>query len=156
MRALSSASRLLAVLLATGCAHTFNASISTQQPEGAGPFTAPQQERAKAIAVEIGRAAGFSETDLARRLEDNRMTTWPYHYFMTLGGEDFEQSTVIVFGEIREDRREIVIDISDDYRGEPLPVTEKLIEDLRAGLARAFPDASISVQRTRKLRTFAP
>jgi hypothetical protein len=146
----------LAVLQASGCSHTFNASISAQRPEGAASFSAQEQERAKAIAVEICRAAGFSETDLARRLEENRMRTSSYHYFVTLGGEDFEQSTVIVFGEIRDDRREIRISATDYQRGEPLPVTDKLIEDVRAGLAREFPDASISVQRTRKLRTFAP
>ena len=155
MTALRAALFLAAALYASGCSHTFNAGITARRPDGAASFSALEQERAKAIVVEICRAAGFSQTDVARRIEEHRSES-PYHYFVSLGGEDFEQSTVTVFGEIREDRREILISISDDFRGEPLPVTEKLIEDVRSGLASAFPDASVVVQRTRKLRTFAP
>jgi hypothetical protein len=141
-------------LLALGCAHTYYAGISALRPEGAPAFTQQEQDEVKAIAVEIGRAAGFLDVRTAPEWELSPSD--PHLYVVGLSGEDFEQATVSLSAWIRRDRREILVSIVDAHRGEPLPSTRKLIEDVRKALERAFPDALVEVESRTKLRTFAP
>jgi hypothetical protein len=57
---------------------------------------------------------------------------------------------------MRADRREILIAVGDWMNGDPLPATRKLVDDLRAALARAFPDSQVDVTRHDKPRLFGP
>ena len=72
------------------------------------------------------------------------------------GGGDFDQKSVGVSGGMRNDRREIRIVFGDYDRGQPLPSTQKMIDDLRVALERAFPDCRIEVTRHDKPRLFGP
>jgi hypothetical protein len=57
---------------------------------------------------------------------------------------------------MRRDRREIRVVVSDYERGEPLPATRKMIDDLQSALARAFPDCRVEVTSRTRLHGFAP
>jgi hypothetical protein len=141
--------------LVLGCSHTYRAAISVERPESAQVFTHDEQERAKRIAIGAGRAAGFLDVrDAPEKWQPGPSD--PYDYLVTLSGEDFEQATVHVSAFVRRDRREIVVSIVDLHRREPLPATQRLIEDVRAALEREFPDARVDVEARTKLRTFAP
>ena len=150
MRALSRMALLVVLsLLGSGCASMYGASISVARPEGAPAFTQQEQDRAKAIVVEIGRAERFTELDPLP-------SSSGYLPFVRLRGRDSEQDTVEVLGSMRRDRREIVISIGDDSRGEPLPGTQKLVDDVRSALERAFPEARVAVETRTKPRILGP
>jgi hypothetical protein len=130
----------------------YNASIHVQRPDGT--FTPNEQDAAKAIVVEICRAAGFRETDTPDALSDHPSSS--YRWFVSLGGKDFEQDSVGISGGMRKDRREIRIVLEDERRGEPLPSTRKMIDDLRVALERAFPDSHVEVTTKKIPRVFGP
>jgi hypothetical protein len=145
------------VLLAGGCT-MYGASVSVLRPEGSPSFTQQDQDTAKSIVVEVSRAAGFWETDTAEKLSDHESSS-SYRWFVSLGapgGGDFDQDSVDISGEMRKDRREIRVSIGDDVRGEPLPSTRKLVEDLRVALERAFPESRVTVTSRKVVRWFAP
>jgi len=155
---MSSVSRIgsffLVSLLGAACSSMYGAHISVSQPEGASAFTQQEQDRVKAIVVEIGRAERFSElAPLPMRRESS---SYEYLTFVRLTGKDSEQDTVDVLGSMRQDRREIVISIGDDYRDTPLPRTQKLVDDLHAALRRAFPDSRVEVATRKTPRIFGP
>jgi len=163
-RAVTSLRRFVAcvgsALLLCGC-YTYSALISVSPVDRAGALTREEQVAARAIVVEIGRAAGFWETDVAKRLseiEASQPSSWPYHTFVSLGapGGSTEQRSIAILGEMRGDRREIRIGVGDHERGEPLPATRKMIDDLQSALARAFPDCRVEVTSSRHLHWFAP
>lgn len=147
---------IASVLLLGGC-YIYGAFISVTQPDRAPPFTPRDQEAARAIAVEVGRAAGFWETDAAEKLAAHE-SSWPYLYFVSLGapGGSVEQRSISILGAMRKDRREIRLSVGDDARGEPLPSTQRMIDDLRAALERAFPDCRVEVTSRKKLHLLAP
>ena len=136
----------------------YGARVSVLRPEGAPSFTPEEQATAKSIVVEVCRAAGFGETDTAEKLSDHESSS-PYRWFVSLGapgGGDFDQDSVDISGEMRKDRREIRVSVGDWARGEPLPSTQKMVEDLRAALERAFPDCRVTVTSRKVVRWFAP
>jgi hypothetical protein len=143
-------------LLVSGC-YIYGAAISVVPDERAAAFTQEEQETARALAVRVGRSAGFWETDDAAKLSASD-TTWPYRYFVSLGapGGNAQQRSVSILGAIRKDRREIQISVGDDARGEPLPETRKMIDELRAALESAFPDCRVEVTTRKKLHLLAP
>ena len=144
-------------LLSSGCFfYGVRLHVRPLDPERA--FTAEEQETAKRIAIEICSAAGFRETDVAAKLSDHPSSS-PYIGFVSLGapgGGDFDQDSVSILGVIRKDRREIIISLGDTLRDEPLPSTQKMIDDLRAALERAFPDARVEMEMEKTLRAFGP
>ena len=141
----------LAALLA-GCT-MFGARIHVARPEQAPPFTREEQQAAKAIVDEVSRAARFRESGLRA---DDPSSSWPYVDFVAFDGKGSEQDTVGVVGMMRRDRREILISIGDANRGDPLPATRKLVDDLRAALQRAFPDARVEVTTPSQPRILGP
>jgi hypothetical protein len=144
----------LVSLLGAGCSSMYGAYISVSRPEGASAFTQQEQDRAKAIVVEIGRAERFLELDpLPTRRESS---SYEYLTFVRLSGKDSEQDTVDVSGSMRQDRREIVISIGDEYRSTPLPQTQKLVDAVHAALQRAFPDSPVEVETRNTPRVFGP
>jgi hypothetical protein len=144
------------VLLLCGCT-MFGAVVSIQPPDRTASFTLEEQETAKAIVIDIGRAAGFWETDVAEKLSANP-TTSPYLWFVSLGapGGNPERRHVSILGIVRNDRRELRISVSDDERGDPTPATAQLIEALRETLQRAFPNSRVEVTFRKSLHWFAP
>jgi len=139
-----------------GC-YVHGTLLSVLPADSARSFTPQEQEAAKAIALRIGRAAGFRETDVAER-SAGHPTSRPYARFVSLGapGAGVERRSVTISGEMRTDRREIRISVGDDARGEPLPDTRRMIEDLRSALAREFPDCRVAVESRKKLHLLAP
>jgi hypothetical protein len=129
----------------------FGASIHVRRAEGAPPFTLQEQDIAKAIAVEVGRAAGFRAIDRADTLSN-------YRYFVSLQApvDSLEQKSVDVWGGMRDDHREIRILFGDYDRGQPLPSTQRMIDEMRVALERAFPDCAVEVTRHDKPRLFGP
>ena len=151
--------RLVAVLASTplfGC-YVYVANIVVQGPDPAQTFSQIEQERAKTIAIEAGRAAGFWQTEHAERLSSHP-STWPYLAFVSLGapGSRSARRSVSILGEMRKDRREIRITVDDIERGDPLPATSELIERLRAALEQAFPDRSVEMTSRKELHLLAP
>jgi hypothetical protein len=151
--------RVVAVLASTllfGC-YIYVANIVIQGPDPTQLFSQVEQERAKTITIEAGRAAGFWQTDDAEWLS-SYPSTWPYLAFVSLGapGSRSGQRSVSILGEMRKDRREIRITVDDIERGDPLPATTELIEELRAALEQAFPDCSVEVTSRKKLHLLAP
>jgi len=144
------------LLMLVGC-YVHGTLISVMPTDSARSFTQQEQDAARAIAIRIGRAAGFWETDVARKLS-SQPSSWPYVWFVSLGapGGSVEKRSISIAGEMRKDRREIRISVGDDARGEPLPDTRQMIEDLRAALERAFPDCSVEVTSRKKLHLLAP
>lgn len=139
-----------------GCS-MFRASIHVRRAEGAPPFTQQEQETAKAITLRIGSAAGFRETDAGETLSNDPSSS--YRWFVSLdapGSGDFDQKSVGVSGGMRNDRREIRIVFGDYDRGQPLPSTQKMIDEMRVALEHAFPDCPIEVTRHDKPRLFGP
>ena len=128
----------------------FGARIHVRQTEAQPAFTPDEQERAKAIVTEICRAARFLER--APRGEPSG----PYLEFVSFDGTDSEQDTVSVSGAIRDGRREILISVGDWMRGEPLPSTQKMVDELRTALERAYPDSRVEVTRQNKSKLFGP
>ena len=153
MKTLRSGTYLAAALLGAGCSTMYSAHISVSRSEGT-PFTQQEQDRARAIVVEIGRAERFWEMDpLPMRAEP---ASYEYLTFVRLSGKDSEQDTVDISGDMRQDRREIVISIGDENRGEPLPPTQKLVDDVRVALERAFPDSHVEIETRNTPRIFGP
>jgi len=112
-------------------------------------FTQEERDAAKAIIVEVARAAQFVET--------NPKEAWePYDEFVALSGKGSEQDTVTVSGLMRADRREILIAVGDWMNGDPLPATLKLVDELRAALEGAFPDTRVAVTTRNKPRILGP
>ena len=146
---------LVSLALSLACSHTYRAGVSVLRPESFPAFTQQEQDEAREIVVEIGRAAGFLDVRPAPEHWDPAPSD-RYRYFVALSGEDFEQATVNVSGLMRRDRREILVSIVDAHRAEPLPSTRMLIDDIRTALASAFPDVQVEVKARTKLRTFAP
>ena len=144
------------LLMLVGC-YVHGTFISVSPTDAARSFTPEEQDAAKAIAIRIGRAAGFWETDVAQKLSSAR-SSWPYVWFVSLGapGGSVEKRSISIAGEMRKDRREIRISVGDDARGEPLPDTLRMIEDLRAALEREFPGCSVEVTSRKKLHLLAP
>lgn len=144
------------VLLFAGC-YVHGTFLSVTRADPAAPFTAREQETARAIVVELGRAAGFWETDAAKKLAA-RPSSSPYVDFVSLGapGGNREQRSVTILGSLRKDHREIRIAVGDDARGDLLPAAQQMVDELRAALGRAFPDARVEVTSRRQLRGFAP
>ena len=132
----------------------YSASISVSRPEVAPSFTQQEQDRARAIVVEIGRAERFREVEPLPVLAEP--SSYEYLTFVRLSGRDSEQDTVGVSGLMRQDRREIVIAVGDPDRGEPLPRTQKLVNDIRVALVRAFPDSQVDVETRKTPRIFGP
>jgi len=147
---------LLPAMLLSGC-YTFGASISILPADQAASFTLEEQENAKGIALEIGRAAGFWQTDVAEILAASPSSS-PYVAFVSLGapGGNPEHRYVSIMGRMRKDRRELEISVGDDMRGEPTPATAQLIEELHVALQRAFPDCRVAVTHRKELHLFAP
>jgi hypothetical protein len=143
----------LATILPIGCSTMYSARISVARPEGA-PFTQQEQDRARAIVVEMGRAERFWEVDPLPMLAEP--SSYEYLPFVRLSGKDSEQDTVAISGLMRQDRREIVISVGDPDRGEPLPRTQKLVNDIRVALVRAFPDSQVDVETRNTPRIFGP
>src|SRR5262249_54763223 len=144
-------------LFASCCSFVFDASIYVRRSDATSPFTEQDEQKAKAIVAEICRRAGFWETDAAEKLSAPA-TSWPYRYFVSLGapGSSAEQRSITILGEMRKDRGEIRVSVGDDSRGEPLPRTRELIDELRVALERAFPDSRVEVVMRRTRRGFAP
>jgi hypothetical protein len=145
------------LLMLVGC-YVHGTFISISPIDTARSFTPEEQDAAKAIAIRIGRAAGFWETDVAQKLSSHRSSSWPYVLFVSLGapGGSVERRSISIAGEMRQDRREIRISVGDDARGEPPPDTRRMIEDLRAALEREFPGCSVEVTSRKKLHLLAP
>ena len=131
------------------CSTMYSARISVARPDPAPTFTQQERDAAKDLVVEIARAAGFAETDPGEAWD-------PYAEFVALSGKGSEQDTVTVSGLMRADRREILIAVGDWMNGEPLPTTRKLVDDLRAALERAIPDAQVAVTTRNKPRILGP
>ncbi len=147
----------VASVLALGGCYIHRTLISVTQVDAAALFTREDQDTAKAIVIQICRAAGFWETDVAERLSAYPSSR-PYLWFVSLGapGGNLEQRSVSISGAIRKDRREIRISVGDNARGEPLPATRQMIEDLRVAIERAFPDCHVEVMPRKKLHLLAP
>jgi hypothetical protein len=145
-----------ASVLLSGC-YIYGASISVTHPDQAHAFTLQDQDAARAIVIEIGRSEGFWETDTAAKLSAAE-SSWPYLYFVSLGapGGSAELRSIDILGAMRKDRREIHVSVGDDARGEPIPSTLKMIDDLRAALERTFPGCRVEVTSRKKLHLFAP
>ena len=144
----------LAVILPIGCSSMYSADISVSRPDGAPAFTQQEQDRARAIVVEISRAERFREMDPLPMLAEP--SSYEYRTFVRLSGKDSEQDTVDIAGDMRRDRREILISIGDENRGEPLPPTQKLVDDVRVALERAFPDSHVAIETRKTPRIFGP
>ena len=144
------------LLMVVGC-YLHGTLISVLPTDSARSFTQAEQDAARAIAIRIGRTAGFWETDVARNLSSHP-SSWPYVLFVSLGapGGSVEKRSISIAGEMRKDRREIRISVGDDARGEPLPDTSRMIGDLRAALEREFPDCTVEVTSQKKLHLLAP
>jgi hypothetical protein len=154
--------RLIALWVASalalgGCSYIHVTSLSVTRADSAPSFTREEQDTARAIVTETCSAAGFWETDTAQTLS-NSPSSWPYVWFVSFGapGGRVEQRSVTISGEMRKDRREIRISVGDSARGEPLPATRQLIEELRASLERAFPDSRVDVTFRRTPHVLAP
>jgi hypothetical protein len=128
----------------------FGARIHVRHSDVQAAFSQDEQERAKAIVTEICRAARFHER------ASRRAPMGPYLEFVSFDGTGSEQDTVSVSGAIREGRREITISVGDWARGDPLPATQKMVDELGAALERAFPDARVEVTRKDKPRILGP
>jgi len=124
--------------------------VHVERADPAEAFTEQEQEKARAIVLEICRAERFSESTIANSPGN------PYLTFVSLEGKGSEQDTVAVAGQITRTRREIIVTVGDDARAEPLPTTQKLVGDLRAALERAFPESRVTVTRDDQLRLFGP
>jgi hypothetical protein len=146
----------IASALLGGC-YIYGAFVSVTDPDQAHAFTLRDQDAARAIVLEIGRSGGFWETDTAAKLSAVESSR-PYLYFVSLGapGGSAEQRSIDILGAMRKDRREIQVSVGDDARGEPLPSTRKMVDDLRAALERAFPGCRVEVTSRKKLHLFAP
>jgi hypothetical protein len=144
------------VLLLGGC-YVHRTLIYITRADPAPSFSREDRDIAKAIVIEICRAAGFWETDPAERLSSDPPSR-PYLWFVSLGapGGNLEQRSVSISGAMREDHREIRIAVGDSARGEPSPATRQMIADLRAALERAFPGCRIEVTARRRLHLLAP
>ena len=155
--ALRLAACVTSAIVLMGCASLFRAHVAVTKTDAAPPFTQPEQERAKAIVVEIGRAAGFWETDTAAKLSD-RESSWPYVAFVSLGapGGDPDRQRVHILAEMRKDRRELRVLVGDDARGDPLPSTRQLVDELRTALERAFPDSRVEAASRKARQGFGP
>jgi len=140
---------LVISILGAACSTMYSARISVTRPGGAAPFTDRERDEAKAIVLEIARAARF-----AARAEASAPD--PYVEFVALSGKGSDQDTVAVSGMMRTDRREILIAVGDWMNGDPLPATRTLVDDLRAALERAFPDAQVAVETRSKPRILGP
>jgi hypothetical protein len=144
----------LATLVQIGCSTMYSARISVSRPEVASSFTQQEQDRARAIVVEISRAERFREVDPLPVLAEP--SSYEYLTFVRLSGRGSEHDTVALSGSMRQDRREIVIAVGDANRGEPLPQTQKLVDEIRVALAREFPDSRVDVETSRTPRIFGP
>lgn len=146
-----------ATLLLSGC-YFYIADIAVRGSEPTPPFTREDQERVKATVIEIARSAGLWETDTAAKLASMPSSSSPYREFVSAGapGGSPERRHVSILGQMREDRREIYIGVRDSERGEPLPETAKLIEDLRIALEHALPGRRVEVTHRTKHRLFGP
>lgn len=144
-------------VVALAACYVHGTSISITRADPKPTFTQREQDTAKTIVIQIGRAAGFWETDVAEKLA-GPASSRPYLWFVSLGapGGSPEQRSVSISGEMRSDRREIRVSVADSARGEPLPSTRQMIEDLRVALERAFPDCHVEVTSRRKLHLLAP
>ena len=152
------ASCIAAALLGSSCSFLYGANISVERAQDAPSFSQQEQETARDLVLEVGRAAGLWETDAAEKLSATPSSS-PYEHFVSLGapgGENPDLRSVVVLGGVRNDRREIRISVSDHARGEPLPSTREMVEDLRTALERAFPDSRVDVAAHRVRRGFAP
>jgi hypothetical protein len=139
-----------------GC-YTFGAVVTVQPDDQTASFTLEEQETARAIVIDIGRAAGFWETEVAEKLSADPSSS-PYLWFVSLGapGGDPERRHVSIAGVVRKDRREIQISVEDSMRGDPTPATAKLIEDLHGALERAFPRYRVQLTQESELHLLAP
>ena len=142
---------LWGALASLGAACTlFIERVHVERVGDAEAFTEQEQQRARAIVLEICRAARFSESTTASSSGN------PYLTFVSLDGKGSEQDTVAVAGQISRTRREIIVTVGDDARAEPLPTTQKLVTDLRAALEHSFPESRVTVTRDDALRLFGP
>jgi hypothetical protein len=129
--------------------------ISRIQVERAGSepaFTPEELGRAKTAVLEICRDARFS----ARTSEPFDPAPSGYSEFVACEGKDSEQDTVSVSGQTRNGRREIIVTVADFARGEPLPSTREMLDDLRIALEQAFPESHVEVTRNDKSKLFGP
>lgn len=148
----------VAVGLTIGCAAVpgatlYGAEIHVERAAPAQPFSRAEQDTARGIIEQICRAERFASRGALRT---DPLPSWPYVEFASLDGKGSEQDTVGVSGQMRTDRREILVSTADWHNGDPLPATEALVENLRAALASAFPDARVEVTRRQTSRLFGP
>lgn len=146
----------LGSLSVSGC-FFYGVGISVVPPDTAPPITLDDRERVERIVIEVGRKEGFRETDVAERISATPSSS-PYVWFVSLGGPDgaADQRSVSISGQMRKDRREIRVFVRDYERAEPLPATQRLIDDLRQALERAFPGWRVDVTMRKKHRLFGP
>jgi hypothetical protein len=137
------------VALSTACT-MYGARIQVERAGAASAFTLPEQARARAIVLEICRAERFTERSVSGASSGGYVT------FVSLTGKGSEHDTVGVSGQIADDRRVILVSVGDSARGEPLPRTQQLVDDLRAALARAFPESRVEVTRHDESKLFGP
>ena len=156
MKTLSLVLCVAPILMLSGC-YVHGTFLSVTPADSARSFTPGEQDAARAIAIRIGSAAGFWETDVAHTLA-SQPSSWAYVPFVSLGapGGSVEKRSVSILGEVRKDRREIRLSVGDDARGEPLPDTRQMIEDLRAALEQSFSDCRVEVTSRKKLHLWAP
>ena len=128
----------------------FGARIHVRHSDAQPAFSQDEQARAKAIVTQICRAARFSER------APHREPMGPYLEFVSFDGTDSEQDTVSVSGAIRDGRREIAISVGDTMRSDPLPSTQKMVDELGAALERAFPESRVEVTRKNTSKLFGP
>jgi hypothetical protein len=140
---------VLVSLLGTACSTMYSARISVTRSAAEPSFTQEERDAAKETVGEIARAARFAEAEPAGVAE-------PYHEFFALSGKGSDQDTVTISGMMRADRREILVSVGDWKNEDPLPATLRLVGDLRAALARQFPDAQLTLTTKQKPRILGP
>ena len=136
-----------------GCT-MFEASVRVRRTDDQPPFTQEEQDRVKEIVSEICRAARFSERAAHNEYPDASDSA--YLDFVWFDGKGSEQDTVGVSGAIRRGRREIRVSVGDYKNGDPLPTTQKMVDDLRVALEEAVPESRVVVSRHDESKLFGP